>query len=475
MKNKISWLWYALAIAIPLLCSFAFQFETLFGVAMVIGIIGFLVVSYLIFKDPFLGVIMIVFCLPFERIPTVDLGFINIKINLIIGAIFMVYFLISVILGKTKIKPYPLIWPLILFWSALGLSLIDAVYLPRGIMVFVLIFFTSLFSILINQYLDTKDKLVKIIWVLFYLSLLIFIFSIYQFMGDIIGLPYAITGLREGYSSKVFGFPRVQAFSQEPLYLGNSILIPLGVFIAMFLGKTKDNPIPRKYLILIIFALFVILGLTLSRGAYLAFGVMMLVIFIFMARKFFTLKVIITAVLIGFLGIGAILWFVGKGEDRAIDEFIGHATVGDLKQGESVEGRLWEFERAINIGLNNSENGVGIGNYGAAKKINTDPDSFTDWDIVNNQYIELFAETGYPGIIAFAILIIFIVWRSIIAFYSTKDLLVKYILVGFFAAFIGTLIQYNFFSTLYIIHIWVLIGLLMATQNIAFFYKNEKN
>jgi len=465
------WMFWAAAIIIALVCAYAISANFLYGIVVFAGIITIIILSYIIFKNPFWGIILITFFLPFERIPSIDLGFMNIKINQIIGGMIMIYFFISVMAGRTKIRPFSLTWPLVIFYLSIGASLISATYFPRAILIFAFVVFTSLFMLLYNQFLTDKEKLITVVKVIFLSSCAVALFSFFQFFGDIVGLPNFITGLDPGYSSAVFGFPRIQAFSQEPLYLGNFLLLPLGIFIVLFLGKVKEKIIPRIFIIAMILVLLIILGLTVSRGAYLAFAIMMFVIFIFMARKFFTPKIIATIILIMVIGIAAIFWFVGKGEDKAINEFVKHVTVQDLQQGESVQGRLIEFERAFQIAQKNPLTGIGIGNYGVVKKGNLDPATLTEWDIVNNQYIELYAETGIIGLVGFAILIIFILWRSIIAFYACKDLFVKYILLGMLAAFVGILVQYNFFSTLYIIPIWVLMGLLVATQNIAFKHK----
>jgi F0F1-type ATP synthase assembly protein I len=57
--------------------------------------------------------------------------------------------------------------------------------------------------------------------------------------------------------------------------------------------------------------------------------------------------------------------------------------------------------------------------------------------------------------------------RSIKAYIITKDIYLKATILGLNSAFLAILVQYNFFSTLYIMHIWVLIGLIIAVQNIA--------
>lgn len=466
-KNFNKFLYILLAAVVLLGVSYAISIEYFYGVLLSFGVVVGIVLAYFIFKNPFLGIVLIIFFLPFERIPTIDIGSVTLKVNQLIGFITLISWLLSSLIYKKKITPFPLIWPFIIFWATCAISLIFSTYLPRSLVVFGFIIFTSLFAIMMNQFINTTERLEKVIIVLYWSTMVVCIFGFFQFLGDVVGLPTSLTGLREGYTKAVFGFPRVQAFSIEPLYLGSYLMIPLGVFIALFLAKVPIKSISRLQMFIAILFSIIILVLTVSRGAYLAFGVLLVVLFILMARHFFSPKIIITATLAGLIAIGAVYWFINKGEDKAYEEFIKHVLVEDFTEGESVQGRLSEFDYALEMSETNPWFGVGIGNYGAAKKPYADYAEMDVWDIVNNQYIELLAETGYVGLGAFVLIIIVVIWRSIIAFYRTQEPIIKFTLAGLLAAFIGTLVQYNFFSTLYIIHIWVLVGLLVAVGSLS--------
>lgn len=468
MKNiKRNWFYFALSIVLSLVFGYILAMYDVYALLILAGIIGFFVLVHYVFKNPFTGLLIIMFFLPFTRIPNIDIGPISLQINQLVGIVTLLAFSLSVLVNKEKIKSFALAWPLIIFWTALVISLFFTGDLSRSLTVLVFIIFTSLFSILPNQYIDTKEKLEKIIVIMFWSTLVVCLFGIFQFLGDVVGLPTSITGLREGYTSAVFGFPRVQAFSIEPLYLGNFLLFPLGIFLALFLSKTKVKFLTRPILFGIIFLILLIIALTLSRGAYLALGVMLIVMFIFMAKKFLTPKIIAVAVITLLLGGAAVIWFINKGEDQAYEEFVKHITVEDFTEGESVQGRLIEYETALELAEGNETFGIGIGAYGVTKKGFPDHDDISDYDIVNNQYIELLTETGWIGLTTFILMIIFVIWRGIIAFYASHDKMIKFILVGLLGAFVATMVQYNFFSTLYIIPIWILIGTFIAVQNLG--------
>ena len=81
--------------------------------------------------------------------------------------------------------------------------------------------------------------------------------------------------------------------------------------------------------------------------------------------------------------------------------------------------------------------------------------------------IEILAEGGIMAFIPFILLIILIFFRGIAAFLKTGDKLLKTILIAFLLAFFAILVQYLTFSTLYIIYIWFLIGLIGAVSNVV--------
>lgn len=461
------WYYWLTYLAFILLVVYLIDKTSLTFYLVLMGAV-FLLIFAQIAKNPFLGLILIVFFLPFERIPTIDIASFTVKINHVLGIITIISWLGLVLIKKRKIAANALSWPLIIFITTLLISVIFSSYLPRSIVIFAFVVFVAFLSILTLNLVTEKKHLEKITIVLFWSALLVCLFGLWQFFGDAIGLPQTLTGLKEGYTKAVFGFPRIQAFSIEPLYLGNYLFIPLGIFISLFIRKVKIGKISRFWQFSLIVLMLIVLALTLSRGAYVGFGILIFTIFIFYARYWFGGKVIAAIIISLIIAVSGTYYFLSKGESGSLEQFIEHATLGDITAGESIQGRLTEFDRAIEMWQKNPIVGIGLGDYGIVKKDFPDPEDMPDWDIVNNQYIELLAETGVLGLASFVLLIIALIWRSIIAFYKSRDPFIRSVLVGLLAAFIATMVQYNFFSTLYIIHIWVLIGLLVATQNLAF-------
>ena len=430
-------------------------------------LIAVILLAFFIFKNPELGWFLIVFFLPFERVPTVNFAGVDIKINTVIGFITLFAWVLALMFShkKFKVQPNALTIPLSLFVIAMLLSLTHAVALDRAIQVLVFILFTMALGILAVNMVYSKGILKKTLMVLFASSFLVGVFGLFQFGGDVVGLPASVTLLKSGYGSAVFGFPRIQAFSMEPLYLANYLLIPIGVGLALFFSKV-DIPLKRWWLVGLLVLLLVNFILTVSRGGYLGLIGTFLVIGVFLFQRVFTWKnILIGLATIGIVGYG-VLFALNKGEARSVGEFLGHIQLQDFTRGESIEGRIRTFRHALNAWKESPIFGQGIGNYGPWNLHYPNATPREGWDIVNNQYIELLAETGLVGMIAYSLLLMVLIFRSFIAFKYASDQFYKAVLVGLLAALIGILIQYNFLSTLYIIHIWILIGMLVGVQNI---------
>jgi len=453
-----------------------------FGGQAFVLLILLIVVLFTIYKtirDPFWGFLAIIFCLPFERVPTVNFSGVDIKINIVLGFLTLVCWALA-LLGnakKYKIQPNPLIVAWTLFIVALVASVWQAVNIIRAEQVLVFILFTMSLGVLTINMISSRENLQKTIAILFISSFAVSCFGLFQFFGDVTGVPVSITLLKDIYTKEIFGFPRIQAFSMEPLYFANYLLAPISLGLAYFFSKIpsrKSEDLQNKFLSnqgLLTFLLVILLinfVLTVSRGAYIAliFGLILL-FFVYFRRVFNWKNILIFAVAVLVVGYG-VIFALSKGEFRATNEFVGHVLLKDFNAGESIQGRFQGFRSALAMANKNPFLGIGLGNFGpnVSGKPYVDPPG--GWPIVNNQYIETLTETGLFGLITFVIFIVALIWRSFLAWREAKDPFLKATMIGLLASFIGVLVQYNSFSTLYIIHIWILIGIMIATQNIIF-------
>jgi O-antigen ligase len=434
-------------------------------------------------KDPSLGVVLLAFFLPFERIPSFDIAGFTFKINHFIGGLTFVFWLLAIFFQRRKLSPNPLTIPFVLLFFFFFLSGINAGDQFRQLTVFISILITFVIFIATLNTLDSKKTLQLAIAAILLASGIMGIIGIYQFFGDLAGLPTTVTGLDPGYTKVVFGFPRVHAFSKEPLYFANYLFIPIGVGLALLLSGNNPKEQDKKLTGIAAIAdklrgpwllpLLILLGLnfilTLSRGAFIAAVPFAIIFTLFYGKKIFMLRNVIVGVLAIAISLSAAYTILESVSPDALDRFIGHAQLEDVlvsKQGESGFGRLNAFGQALEAWGTSPLVGIGLGNFGPYVKYYPLEKPGIGWDIVNNEYLELLAETGILGTGMFFIILIMIFARSVKAYRAAEDEYLKAVLVGLTAALVGIIVQYNFFSTLYIIHIWVLFGLVVGTQNL---------
>lgn len=422
--------------------------------------------TYRFSRELTLAVSWFVFLLPFERIPTLDVAGLTLRLNHVVLLVTLILFILEAILAHRKFRINPFVWILLLFQAAMLLSFLGAEHQVRAGVVTVLTIFTMLFALLIPQLLVTEKQVRQLVTVLLVTTTISVLFAGYQFVGDLAGLPTDLTGLDPGYTKKIFGFPRPQAFGTEPLYFGNFLLLPLSVAFAFLLSPQRW--IKRELLVAFFIATGATLALTLSRGAILGFIVSLLAILLLLGRGLLKPRRIVaigsSAVLALLVALAVFSSLGGVARDR----FFAHLTIQDFGQGESTAGRLLTWSQAWELWQTAPVFGIGPGNFGPAILKYPDIPPVTGWPIVNNEYFELLAEMGVVGLSLFVFLVAALLVRSFRAYLragSRPEL--RALLVGVIAAFAGLLFQYNFFSTLYLTMFWVTVGLLIALQNLA--------
>lgn len=438
---------------------------------LVIAILVFGLLCLVILKDPMWGMYLLVFFLPFERIGSYDLAGITIRISQVVALLTILAWIFRGFnLQSFKLRPQPLFWPIIIFLTLNALAIINAPNPQRSIKVWIFTAFTLLICLIIPNIIRHGDQLPRLIKILCFSLLIVTVFGIYQFLGDIVGLSPALTGLREQYTKEILGFPRIQSTALEPLYFANYLLIPLCVLISLFLSKAgKIKPL---LLIGLIALASINLVLTVARGGYIAFAVCLGLLAVINFKKLFNIKNIIYAMMAVVLIYFGANYFLNLNIEGTKEKFLTH--VENIFAGASYVERVYTFSEAYNAWLTHPYLGIGPGSFGpyvAYHPLVTPSDGYL---IVNNEYIELLAETGIIGCLIFIIILAIIFIRSLKAISLTSDKFIKALLIGLSVALIGILVQYNTFSILYIMHIWVTIGLLIACQNIVFLNKYEK-
>lgn len=428
----------------------------------------FAVAAVKMIKNPEFGLALVGFFLSFERIPSVEISGLSLKINyILIIALLFIFVTVKAFEGRLKIPRDPITLLVAIFVLSLTPSLSQAVNFSRSlqVMLFTILMAVVYFTIILVA--QNKKAMISALKGVLAGAAVSAIFGLYQFFGDMIGLPNSVTLLKEGYDKGTFGFARVQAGAQEPLYFANYIFIPLFVSLMLLVKDKSEEIVPKWFNVFLVIALMLNFILAISRGAFLAAAVAFAIFLIVQFKKIFRLNVIIPSIIIIATVLLASSLALMRSEPRAMEEYIEHLTVQDRYTGESVVLRLSTANEALNMFRDNIFFGVGLGNFGPVLEGDPSLVPKTGWPIVNNEYLELLSETGIVGFTGFLILIIGIITRGVISVSRSRDEFLKTVQIGLLLALVAVLVQYFTFSTIYIFHIWFLLGLIGAISNIV--------
>lgn len=408
---------------------------------------------------------VLVFLLPFERIPSLDVFSVTIRTSQLV-ALALVVVSVGPIIDFYKSKPRLPKLLLLAFLFSYLLSALMATDVKRAAMVFVFTVFVALVGSAIAATLTTKD-LPRIEKYLYIATTIVLVVGFYQYFGDVFGLEPALTGLRDIYTKEVFGFPRIQSTALEPLYLGSFLLIPYCLLFAKRLIRPKTVTSYHTLLFILIVAQLL---LTVSRGAiYSAIVVTIVLLGYMLAARKSTLVSVLKS--IGLLTLGVIIglaltwlptFFVdntvdagGQKTEKLIDQAANFNSQDDRVRNRTIAIQAFKKEPLLGVGPGGFSAFAieAFPKYGPAAPV-----------IVNNEPLELLAEAG---IIGFVLFILFAGWTWLLVATSYikdefKNQRSIYWVPALLVYCIALAIQYQTFSTLYVMHVWVVIGLLMA-------------
>jgi len=443
-------------------------FSSFLTPVMIISLVLAAGVFVFILEKPIWGIFLLAFLLPFERIGAYDIAGITVRPSQIIFLLALISWIVFNLLRKKfDIVKNPIFWPMIIFIGINTAGLIYAPNLERSVLTLIFTSFTMLIALIVPNMIKSKERLKKLIWFLILGYIVVTAFGIFQFMGDIAGLPTSITGLRDHYTKDVLGFPRVQSTALEPLYFANYLLLPIAILYALFLSKKSSI---KSFHLIGLLALGVVnLILTVSRGGYIAAAIMIFLISLFMFKKIFKPKNILIILLV--LIIVSSLAFRFFNLEDSFEKFKEHTFA--IFSGASYFERVYTFEQATSMWYQHPLIGWGPGSFGPYVSAHPYVIPADGWNIVNNEPLELLAETGILGLLSMVVLFAILIYRTIKAIIVTKDTYYKAILIALLATIFAIVVQYQTFSVLYVTHIWFLVGLTVAVQNLVLL--NEKN
>lgn len=485
------------------------SFITILTILMILPFIFFLRKDIL--RHPELGIPALAYLIPFERLGAIK-TVVDIRLSQILVSLLILIYLINLIRTYLKGKKFPafkkdLSLLLLLVFAAVALiSITQTTDKIRSIEVFGFDLFIFIVFIFLTQIISSKAVLMRTVWALLATSFVTATFGLFQFITGMFNLSSDITGLAvqyaKGYSSQFPNIVRIQATGLEPEYWGNFLLIPLGLSLAILLRqlslpKQEQN---KKLLVFVIILTFIVLAnilLTFSRGTWYASIVLFIIINSFYWKKLFNLKVISWYVaftcwlVVVFFGSNVIVQKTLPASNLAQPKTI---SIQPTKVTEEEKapiitttiittpvannqklatratdivdtGRAASVHVALDFFKQHPLLGIGIGDYGP--RLNPDiKASFTkntQYGIVNNEYVEILAETGLLGAISIGIFFLFFIYKAIRnASKVTPPIQLFYF--AFIGIIGGILVQYLAFSNLWFFQVWFVFGVINAIR-----------
>ena len=396
----------------------------------------------------------LIISLPFERIPSIPVGSSNIRISQVLTLIGC-YFVIVLLLKKDpqllRIKLNSIFWLSIAFFvTSLG-SLYFVKDLNRYLTTEIATIICFLASILVSHFTIDPSKRIKE----FLLSIVIVCsFGVWQFVGDLAGLPTMLTGLREQYTKIVFGFPRIQGTAIEPLYFGGMLLVPLFLTLSKIFDDLKYQKLYRA--ILHFSFIFIVFILTLSKGAWLAFGIGLGLYLVYNSKslwlKFIDLKLAsFLKIIFTLVVVLAGAYFLFTPLRAGVDTTVNHVLATFDGNSTTIVERSRFVDGALELLQTNPILGIGGGQYGTNFELGSDGGFL----IVNNAYLEVWLEHGLFALIVFCLFLFLPIFKLL----KTKSPKNDWIVSGLIFGLISYYVQWFTFSPVFIMPIFILVGL----------------
>lgn len=385
-------------------------------------------------------------------------------------------------------------------------SLTRAINVERGVLVLTqtILFMVGL-VMLPREIIPSKRELFTLVKTYIFTSILVSFLGILQFFANYLGFT---AGLRETYIKARAGYPRAHATFLEPLYMAHYLLTAISLVSAKVLFS---NNLPQNVFRLLI--MLIGLNLGFSRGGWIGLVVsicVLLVIWVAVATTrtaIVSLKrtnVLLSLLLVSFIAIPLSIavgkeLYTGVGqyveesqritlenkvkqdhtndEDRQeLERIIGNTEVTTTRIDSSplnflndrlgrfftlaVGSRIEAWELAIQFISKSPLIGVGIGNFGYQERSVTD--GYEGLNFVNNQPLEVLAETGILGFTFYVLLNVYWIYllsTTVISSWKSGSKDSAVLASGLLAGYAGVMTQFLTVSNWNIFHYWFILGL----------------
>ncbi len=360
------------------------------------------------------------------------------------AAFFMLVYLIQVAAGKRTLFKFKQVSPALLVFTLLAfVSVITGYGGGDGLRVFVLLFSSIIFSVLVQAVITSKQTLRLVVVSLFLAMLVSSLFGLYQYkMGVAVRLDFTDTTVSAGVARLFSTMDNPNNYAEFLM-----LIIPLGV--AFILSQKKD--IYRLISAMLILPGVAALVLTNSRSAYLAFVIGFALFVALLNKRLIPFAIILFIAFIPFIpqSITARLMTIGKDS--------------------SSEFRVLIWEGALRTLKNHWFYGIGIGPT-AFSRIYKIYAHYLALPAMHshNLFLQVWIETGIFGFVSFVVLIFTTIKGAIITAKKSIDAELKYYAAALATALASVLaismVEYIWFYPRIMLSFWVLMGICSAVS-----------
>lgn len=402
---------------------------------------------------------------------------INTDINRLLMYMAAGYVLIDYLLRSTSASAS--IWDEVLFILVVGTWTLVMAFKARkpqagGMLIPLLVFYTSLvvvyivnhqepaiammefraiveysfwFFLAVNLFQDSKQ--VKIFCDLFLLvGLLVALYGIYQY---IIGVDIPITWVDRTEAAAGDIRTRVFSFIGSPNVLGSFMVVQISIAFASF--KATKNWIKKRIYLLACGAYLLCMIFTFSRGAWLVFFMVFILLSLWLDKR-----IILILVILSILTPIAVPSVYNRVSYMLSPQYVVSSTEG---------GRMRSWSQAADYWGGSPWTGLGLGRYGGGVAIANFPGSAVSLD---NYYLKLGTETGIIGFSAFMFLVLCVLRQGRRRLSQISDPYLAILAIGIFGGLIAILahnvVENLFEFPLMSFYFWFLFGVLVALPQV---------
>jgi len=466
------WRYLNIAFLLVLFVSFFYTSWFIFSILLFVWIL--IAYFFLTIKNPLYGLYGQVLLMPFNSLSYADFGFAIRFFHFSMPLFILGYVIHCIINNKKIVSASKLDLPLIFFLLVVVLSIFQSFYLTkdsfvlrnafvnypfiRSISRFVLLVLLVIFAYIVREIASRENALNRIVKFHLALATILSAFGVVVYMFYYFGSTWTLnTGLMNNN-----GFPRLQIFFSEPLFLGNYLLSSL-TFLLYFLvsGKLLIRKVLVYFMLVVqLLAMYFTFARSALAGLFVAFVLIIctdkyfsnkIFNFLFLKKKYRIIKYIfISTIMISMLFFlySQISSAVSPRSERFFSSFI----------------RLHSFYSGLNAFKQHPILGVGFENfvfYGGPYIISdiTGNQILLNISDTNNIILKILAELGIVGLLSF----LWLISTTLFVFFKIISCNKRIVfLTPIFASLLAITIQMMFFSHIYLLHLFFLFGIFLT-------------